>query len=162
MSCIIVSQKSLPPPQPAPFLTIPHPGALRMCRHCSCHQRCCIGHIGTNSLTGLIRRRRAATMVRVVTYMMWRGRAGEIFCRFSLIRHYDTRHRKIACNHMRSRAIPWGCMGSHDIACDFVKSHFSANLMSMTVRVFENTLGTRSGNEHLPKVFLHNNWTDLL
>jgi hypothetical protein len=37
------------------------------------------------------------------------------------------------------------------------KLHFSANLMSTTVRIFENTLGMRSGIESLPEVFLHDN-----
>ncbi len=48
---------------------------------------------------------------------------------------------------------------SHAIACDCLRSHviLKKNLMSTTVRVLENALGTRSGTESLPKVFLHDN-----
>ena len=49
----------------------------------------------------------------------------------------------IACDRMRS----------HEIACDRMQSHEIANLMSTTVRVLDNTSGTRSGTESLPKCF---------
>ncbi len=80
----------------------------------------------------------------------------------STLWHYDTQHRKIACNRMQSHAIPWDCMGLHEIACNFMKLHFSANLYATTVWIFECALGTRSGNERLPEVFLHDNWKDLI
>jgi len=59
----------------------------------------------------------------------------------------------IACDHMRSNEIACDRMRSHEIACDCMQSHEIANLMSTTVRVLENALGTRSGTERLPKCF---------
>ena len=48
------------------------------------------------------------------------------------------------------------------IACDCMRSHEIANLMSTTVRVLENASGTRSGTESLPEVFLHDNCEQIL
>jgi hypothetical protein len=45
----------------------------------------------------------------------------------------------------------------HAIACNVAVISAKKKLMSTTVRVLENTSGTRSGTESLPKVFLHDN-----
>jgi hypothetical protein len=57
------------------------------------------------------------------------------------------RSHSIAC------AIACDRMRLHEIACDRMQLHEIANLMSTTVRVLENTSGTRSGTESLPKCF---------
>jgi hypothetical protein len=56
---------------------------------------------------------------------------------------------EIACNCMQFAAIACNCMQCHAIS----KKAF----LSLTVRVLENTPGTRSETESLPEEFLHDN-----
>jgi hypothetical protein len=57
----------------------------------------------------------------------------------------------------RLHAISAMSLRLHAIACNVAAISVKKNLMSTTVRVLENTPGTRSGTESLPEVFLHNN-----
>ncbi len=146
MRCSVVSSKndknSPPPPPPTPPLTFPHPGTRCMrCRR-SRHQHRCVGHTGTISLSGLIWRRRAATMVRVVMYMMQRGRVGEIFCHFSSIRHYDT--NGIAQDRMQSHAISCNRISPHTLCLrlsEFLKIHWEREVgMKVCPKCFFTTI----------------------
>ncbi len=67
---------------------------------------------------------------------------------------------EIACDcmqccrdHMQLHAM---LLQSHAIACDVMRSQ-KKTFLSSAVQVLENTPGTRSGTESLPKEFLHDN-----